>query len=474
MSTYLDNVNVNFVVSTPVQRNGETTLVPLMTTYGPIAGCALVIQNGLNFAVDQGGRLYYYNAGAYRPNGEQLVEEATLHIFEASRMINKWKPAHTDGVMRYIKARCPHIETEPITTHLNVMNGLINLETGILEPHSPQYLSTIQLPITYDPAAECPAWFSFIRDVFPADSQMVAWELLASIVVPNREYQKAVFLTGEGSNGKSIYLNAIQRFIGPENYSSESLQSLAMDKFRVVRLLGKLANICGDLDPTKLESTGVFKLIADGSPIPMEYKFGQSFDARPFCRLVFSANTLPRSVDTTDAFYRRWVIIPFHQQFQDIPMVGKKLKADLTTDSELSGALNQVLKVLPRVIAHGMTVTASLSTALSDYRQATDPVEKILTRGCSVLPGAWVARDELLAELNVVLETEYHIRQGVTAHRLTKALKRLFPEITDSRQRDETGTLAYGYKNLTYHTLGVRTPRRYFHSTDPNNPTLVQ
>jgi len=35
----------------------------------------------------------------------------------------------------------------------------------------------VQLPIAFDPAAKCPGWDQFIADVFPGDSEAVAWEV---------------------------------------------------------------------------------------------------------------------------------------------------------------------------------------------------------------------------------------------------------------------------------------------------------
>jgi putative DNA primase/helicase len=49
---------------------------------------------------------------------------------------------------------------------LNVKNGLLDLETGELQPHTPEHRSSIQLPVEYDAEADCPTWHKFVEEVF--------------------------------------------------------------------------------------------------------------------------------------------------------------------------------------------------------------------------------------------------------------------------------------------------------------------
>jgi hypothetical protein len=38
----------------------------------------------------------------------------------------------------------------------------------------------VQLPVKFDPSARCPAWDKFISEVFPGDSEAIAWEIPAT------------------------------------------------------------------------------------------------------------------------------------------------------------------------------------------------------------------------------------------------------------------------------------------------------
>ena len=150
---------------------------------------------------------------------------------------------------------------------------------------------------------------------FPDDARDVAFQVLAWLMVPNISLQKAILLLGDGSNGKSRYLKAVESFIGKRNAAALSLHWLEKNQFAAARLLGKLANICPDLPTEHLAGTSVFKKIVGGDTIPAERKYQDSFEFMPFCRLLFSANNPPQSSDGSSGFFRRWLVIPFDRIF---------------------------------------------------------------------------------------------------------------------------------------------------------------
>ena len=46
-------------------------------------------------------------------------------------------------------------------------------------------------------------------------------------------------------------------------------------------------------------------------------KYRDSFEFSPFARLLYSANRLPSSGDSSQAFYDRWLIVPFANRFRN-------------------------------------------------------------------------------------------------------------------------------------------------------------
>ncbi|MCB5496033.1 DUF5906 domain-containing protein, partial [Mediterraneibacter gnavus] len=86
-------------------------------------------------------------------------------------------------------------------------------------------------------------------------------------------------------NGKSVYLNTIQRvFGGASNVSNVELTAFN-DKFQLIYLMGKLINVSNE---TKTDSKGAetnFKSVVAGDPIQACYKGKDFIQFKPRCKL---------------------------------------------------------------------------------------------------------------------------------------------------------------------------------------------
>ena len=135
-------------------------------------------------------------------------------------------------------------------------------------------------------------------------------EVIGYATYPANPYRVAVLLLGPGRNGKSILLRLLTALLGPENVAAMPLQVLAENRFAPAELLGKLANVCGDLDAREVRRSDQFKIITGGDEVFVERKFGHPFKFTPFALPVFSANEAPISSDQSEAWFDRWLIIP--------------------------------------------------------------------------------------------------------------------------------------------------------------------
>lgn len=211
-------------------------------------------------------------------------------------------------------------------------------------------------------------------------------ELFGYALTQSTQYQKAFMLTGTGANGKSTFINLLTFFVGEGNVSNVSLQDLSGgNRFKAAQLLDKLVNTFPDLSPKALEDSSVFKAIVSGDRFSAEFKGQDSFDFRPFAKLIFSANTIPHSRDIGYSFFRRWVILPFPNTFEPGGNTDERLIDKLTTETELSGLLNLAVAGLRRLEKqNAFTVNDSTATALEKYRLATDNVATFIAEMCVV------------------------------------------------------------------------------------------
>jgi putative DNA primase/helicase len=185
-------------------------------------------------------------------------------------------------------------------------------------------------------------------------------------------HAKSLFLVGPGSDGKSVMLKVLRELVGPENTSSVSFNELE-NQFLRASLYQKAVNFSTETQSMSLESE-YFKKIAAGDPINAAFKHKDSFEFQPFCKLVFSANRLPRVADNSDGFYRRVLPIQFKRQFKEEdpdtdPWLFQKLKA------ELSEIFAWSLVGLHRLWEQGrFTDCQETQEALLSYKRLNNPV----------------------------------------------------------------------------------------------------
>ena len=401
-----------------------------------------------HFARDPGGRLYLFRDGVYRAIGELFVRQNVKALLNNWSLADKWSTRKAAEVLEYIRVDARELWEAPPLDTVNLLNGLLDVKLRQLRPHDSKFLSAVQLPVIFDAGARCPAWDQFVREVFPADTESIAWEIPAWLMTPESSIQKAVLLLGEGSNGKSTYLRACVSFIGKHNTAALSLHKLEQDKFSAARLLSKLANICPDLPAAHLSSTSMFKALTGGDVVSAEYKFRDSFEYVPFCKLIFSANKPPQSGDSTHGFFRRWQVVPFSQSFEEgaaSTQRREELDARLSQPGELSGVLNKALQALATIRGGGFTQTDSMREAWQEFRNATDPLAVWLDQATIELPTAMVSKGDLMAMFNKHLTDSG--KPPMTRMAFGLALKRTRPQITEA-QRTLKGRLQWVYQGI--------------------------
>ena len=222
-------------------------------------------------------RFYTYDSGVWLPDDGRIEAQITRLLG------NRYRSAHTRSVLDLIRhSPCTaRIADNPLADYVNVPNGMIAWRTRRLLPHSPDYRSTVQLPVEYRPGAECPLFEKFVAEVLPkdlyeptGDSLGFIWELIGYTLYSGNPLHIAVLLYGKGRNGKGTLIRVLKQLLGARNCSTVGLHQLVENRFRAATLFGKLANLAGDLDSRWLDNTAMFKAITGGDTIQAEYKYG--------------------------------------------------------------------------------------------------------------------------------------------------------------------------------------------------------
>ncbi len=240
----------------------------------------------------------------------------------------------------------------------------------VLLPNGPAFGFTYRIPVNYNKDAQCPKIEKFLSEIVEPQDLPLLYEIPALALLQNPWYQTHYLLIGEGANGKSTYLKLLETFLGKENVAHISLQDLCNDKFMAAELVGKLANIYADLPKNAVANSGRFKILTGGDRVYVQKKFKNPFPFENKAVMVFSANEPPKITDKTYAFWRRWVIIKFPNEFPPNP----NLIFELTTEEELSGFLNKVLEAMTRIELVGVTRTDTAEQIKEEWLKRANSV----------------------------------------------------------------------------------------------------
>ena len=186
---------------------------------------------------------------------------------------------------------------------------------------------------------------------------------------------KAVILVGEKSNGKSTFIFMLQSMLGDSNVSNLDFKDLD-SKFSTVMLFGKLANLGDDISDSYKEDVATFKKIVTGEPVKAEEKGKPPFNFRPYVKLIFSANNIPRMNDSTGAALRRLLIIPLNAHFNEAdsgydPQIRYKLAETEAVQYFIRLSIQGLQRVLKR---KKFTIPSKVQQEKEAYEKENNPV----------------------------------------------------------------------------------------------------
>ncbi|MCX7795284.1 MAG: phage/plasmid primase, P4 family [bacterium] len=261
-------------------------------------------------------------------------------------------------------------------------NGVFDLETDEFRDFQEDDYFTWKLPYNYNGTANCSYLYDLIVSFLNQEDTVSLWELLGYCLWRGYEYQKIFFLFGRGSNGKSTFARVLERMLGRENVAHISLKELQENRFAGAYLYHKLANISGELEYAELKNTRLIKQLCGEDTITVERKYKNPFSYLNYAKLIFLTNEIPKSRDTTEAFYRRLFLIEFPKKFTSDP--GFMYKIDNLPEEEYEGLLILALDQLRKLIRQGLVFTQDKGEddIKKEYLKLSSPLNQFVEENC--------------------------------------------------------------------------------------------
>lgn len=319
------------------------------------------------------GQLHIYQDGVYVPYPDK-IEKAMYNE------ISSLTDARRKEVLKQLNLICDEIDFDDQNANLIAFrNGIYDLNTDTLQPFNPNIVITNRIPWDYNPAAYSKLADETLNNIACNDEQVrkILEECVGACFYRSNTLGggKAFILTGEGSNGKSTFIEIIQSILGRKNYSVLDFKNLD-DKFSTIMLFGKLANLGDDISDEFNSDVSVFKKIVTGNEIDAQQKGQPKFEFKPFCKLIFSANTIPRIQDHTGAAQRRLLIIPFDAHFsKNDPNYDNTIIWKLKEQDAMEYFIRIGVEGLKRVVNNKCySDSVKVDEQLEEYRIENNPV----------------------------------------------------------------------------------------------------
>jgi len=335
----------------------------------------------------------YYENGVYKTGAETLINS------ECEQIIPNCTSYMRREVFKTIQAST-YTERDNFDVDyavLNLKNGLLNLETGDFTPHTPYYLSRIQLPVIYDEFVGPVKFMKFLMECLPdvRDRNLVLEEFASILLRDGIRLEKIFMYVGSGANGKSTFLSVVEILIGDTNICHISIQDLIYARFARSGLDGKIANIFADISNDELTKLGVLKALVSGDSIAVEKKGKDQFTMKNQAKMFYSCNQLPEINEDTDAAFRRFTITEWNQQFLK-DKANPNLLQELTTEDELSGILNLLIHKTKRLLAQQrLSYDQSTEQLRIEWKERAEPVQLFSSERLTKSENSIVVKSEL-------------------------------------------------------------------------------
>lgn len=321
--------------------------------------------------------IYVYNGAYWKQHKKndirRFLSDAAIKMGMPEYEARPYK--FVDGLLKQFlsDAHFPTPEPDDKKVLINLQNGTFEFIAGGWKhkPFDPNDFLTYQLPFSYDPNAISPRFNVYLSKVLPDGCSEMVLQEFAGYIFTKLNLEKCLVLTGGGCNGKSVFFNIIYALLGRDNALTYSMTYFNDEKNRA-KLTNVLLNYSSET-AFKLNPE-IFKALVSGEPLQARELYCNPFTLENKVKFIMNCNLLPSETENTEAYFRRFIIIPFEVTITETEKDPEL--ADKIIEAELPGVFNWLLKGLERIVQNKQfTPCQKADAALSEFKKQADTVQ---------------------------------------------------------------------------------------------------
>jgi putative DNA primase/helicase len=281
---------------------------------------------------------------------------------------------------------------------ISCANGLLNLPTMELLPHTPAFFTHNALDYAFEPGALEPReWLKFLGQLWSEDPESISalQEIFGYCIGADTDQEKAFLIVGPKRSGKGTIARVLTGLVGADNRVAPTLAELGTN-FGLAPLIGKRVAIISDarLGGRADQAAIAERLLSitgeDALTIDRKYKDG--WTGRLGVRVLILSNELPRLNDASGALASRFIVLVLTKSFyghEDRGLTNKLLE-------ELPGILNWAIKGWQRLRERGHFLQPETARdAINTLEDLGSPIGAFLRDTCEVGDGRTVSVDAI-------------------------------------------------------------------------------
>ncbi|KAI93930.1 DNA primase [Rhodomicrobium udaipurense JA643] len=250
-----------------------------------------------------------------------------------------------------------------------------------LDPHRREDRISKMACCSYDPKATAPRFTAFMERFQPDDAQRRYLQVAAGRgLLGGASTQCLIFLYGDGSNGKSVWMELMARILGdyagrmkPESITGSQEQAGDRPTPDFARLAGKRFVAIAELPRNSPLREGLIKTMTGSEPMPVRHLNKGFFDLTPEFIPFMSGNEMPVIGGLDKGIWRRMKFVHWpvtltddeQRPFEEV--VGEMFE-------EASGILNWLIDGAIIFLEQGLREPPGVRALTQSHREDSDPV----------------------------------------------------------------------------------------------------
>ena len=358
------------------------------------------------------------------------------------------------------------IDPKEIGDLVPLANGLLDLDSRRLRPHSPEFFCGHVLDFPYDPDAPAPErWLQFLDELWGEDEESKATlaEWFGYVLSGETEQQKMFLLVGPKRSGKGTIARVLTGLLGAHNTAGPTLASLTQN-FGLQPLVGRLLAVVSDARlGRRADSTiAVERLlsVSGEDSITVDRKYRDPWTGKLPARFMILTNELPRFTDSSGALASRFIVSILRDSF--FGRENPALTAELL--QEAPAIFNWALDGLDRLRERGyFTTPAAAREAQRHLEDLASPVGAFVRDRCEIGVAYTALTDTLWNEWKgwCLEEGAHHGTKSVFARDLRSSVAGLTPIRTRDGEKRRPG-----YRGIKLDSQSDRPPTTPDHDVD--------